>query len=97
MRETNNMKDTLRISRTLAILTATFLTAQLASANTALWIGNPGVTATTNWSDNLNWSNIGAGDAGYTNNDLLFGNTGAIGTDSTGQQRAGHVRPRPFQ
>src|SRR6185436_1214553 len=83
MRETNNMKDTLRISRTLAILTATFLTAHFASASTNIWIGNPGVTVTTNWSDNLNWSNIVPGDAGYTNNDLLFGNTGAIGTDST--------------
>ena len=72
MRETNNMKDTLRISRTLAILTATFLIAQLASANTALWIGNPGVTATTNWSDNLNWSNLSAGDAGYTESSVAF-------------------------
>src|SRR5215510_14270967 len=50
-----------------------------AAANTALWIGNPGVSANTNWSDNANWSNIGTGGPGYNNNDVVFGGTGSAG------------------
>src|SRR5438067_103733 len=52
-------------------------------ANTALWIGNPGVTTTTNWSDNANWSNVGPGGAGYNNNDVVFGGTGSAGAAGT--------------
>jgi len=48
-----------------------------ASANTALWIGNPGVTATTNWSDNANWNNVGGGGSGPNQNDVKFGGTGS--------------------
>ncbi|HXU79352.1 MAG TPA: autotransporter-associated beta strand repeat-containing protein [Methylomirabilota bacterium] len=51
--------------------------AMLAPANLALWIGNPGVSANTNWSDNANWNNSAGGTLGYTNNDVLFGATGA--------------------
>ena len=55
----------------------------LALANTATWIGVSGTSLTTNWSDNLNWTNSAGGSPGFTNNDLVFGNTGAVGTDNT--------------
>jgi autotransporter-associated beta strand protein len=77
------MKNALTRLGTLAVLTAGFLTAHLASANTALWIGNPGVTATTNWSDNANWNNVGGGGAGPLQNDVKFGGTGAAGAAGT--------------
>src|SRR5207237_9120350 len=67
--------------RLFPALTAAFC--QLASANTALWIGNPGVSATTNWSDNANWSNIGTGGLGPAGNDTVFGDTGASGSAGT--------------
>ena len=54
-----------------------------ASANTALWIGNPGVTATTNWSDQANWNNIGAGGAGPLHNDVIFGGDGSVDAAGT--------------
>lgn len=61
----------------LALLTAGLLTSQFAAANTALWIGNPGASASTNWSDNANWNNVGAGGAGALQNDAKFGFTGS--------------------
>ena len=64
----------------LALLTAGLLTSQFAAANTALWIGNPGASASTNWSDNANWNNVGAGGAGALQNDVRFGGTGAAAT-----------------
>src|ERR1019366_94082 len=57
--------------------------ATTASANTALWIGNPGVTVTTNWSDNANWNNIGGGGAGALQNDVRFGGTGSAAAAGT--------------
>lgn len=54
-----------------------------ARANIALWIGNPGVTATTNWSDNANWNNVGTGGPGAAQNDAKFGGAGAAGDLST--------------
>lgn len=67
----------------LALLTAGLLTSQFAAANTALWIGNPGVSASTNWSDNANWNNVGAGGAGPLQNDVKFGLAGAAGAAGT--------------
>jgi hypothetical protein len=65
----------------LSLLTVlTINLSQLASANIALWIGDPGNTATTNWSDNANWNNIGAGGVGPNGNDILFGDMGASGS-----------------
>jgi autotransporter-associated beta strand protein len=61
----------------------TLAVSPVAHANTALWIGNPGVTANTNWSDNANWNNVGVGGAGYNNNDVVFGGTGSVGTAAT--------------
>src|ERR1051326_9143476 len=49
------------------------------AASTALWIGNPGVTATTNWSDSANWS----GAAGALGNNAIFGSTGVAGAAGT--------------
>lgn len=63
----------------LAAGTAVFSTTPIASAATALWIGNPGVTATTNWSDSANWS----GASGALANDVKFGGTGAAGAAGT--------------
>src|SRR5436309_1728239 len=78
------MKILFRLFRRLSFLCALVAMAQFASANTERWIGVSGVSATTNWSDNANWSNIsGGGGPGYTNNDLLFGNEGAAATDIT--------------
>src|SRR5438445_3367969 len=64
----------------LALLTHNLC--QLASANTALWIGDPGTSATTNWSDNANWSNLGAGGLGPNGNDTIFGDMGGSGSAS---------------
>ena len=63
--------------RLLAALTPAFCQPGLAS--TALWLGSPGTSATTNWSDTANWSN-GLGPNG---NDTIFGDTGASGTAGT--------------
>jgi autotransporter-associated beta strand protein len=66
------------------VLTALFCGAQFASAaNTAYWIAVPGTSANTNWSNNLNWTNVGVGNTTFTNNDVVFGNAGAVGTDNT--------------
>jgi autotransporter-associated beta strand protein len=45
---------------------------QTPAAATTLWVGNPGVTATTNWSDNANWNN-----GGPNQNSAVFGGTGS--------------------
>lgn len=77
--------------RSSLVLNSTFATVILAAAigliatpsamaNTARWIAIPGVSANTNWSDNLNWTNSAGGGPGSTNNDVLFGATGAVGT-----------------
>ena len=70
----------LRILCLFAICTAAH---SLALANTATWIGVSGASVTTNWSDNLNWTNSAGGSPGFTNNDVVFGNAGAVGTDNT--------------
>jgi autotransporter-associated beta strand protein len=55
-----------------------FLTTPAAlAASTALWVGNPGVTATTNWSDIANWS------VAPLQNDAKFGGTGSAGDINT--------------
>ena len=77
------MKNPLPRLRTFAILTVVLLAAQLASANTALWIGTNSLSLTTNWSDNLNWFNSAGGSPGYTNNDVVFGDSGSVGTAAT--------------
>src|SRR5260221_10561804 len=66
--------------RIVAVFFAIIATAQLAQANTALWIGNPGVTATTNWSDNANWSNSAGGGPGPNQKDVRFGGAGSAGS-----------------
>jgi autotransporter-associated beta strand protein len=76
------MKNTLceRLLRFLAAASPIFLTTSAAmAASTALWIGNPGVTATTNWSDSANWS----GAAGALGNNAIFGSTGVAGAAGT--------------
>src|ERR1039457_3048244 len=78
------MKTNLVKSRSFAnVITRAALAAMGAacsvSANTALWIGNPGVSATTNWSDNANWNNVGGGGLGPNQNDVKFGSTGSGG------------------
>jgi len=60
---------------TLAIVTASLMTANLALADSELWIGNPGVTTTTNWSDTANWSGPSHNP---NNNDVFFGNGVAV-------------------
>ena len=69
------MKNHLLQFRTLSVLAAALLTAQLALADSELWIGNPGVTTTTNWSDSANWSGTTKGPGGNT---VFFGNTYAV-------------------
>src|ERR1017187_1880228 len=83
-----SMKTNLVKSRSFAnVITWAALAAMGAAgsalANTALWIGNPGVSATTNWSDNANWNNVGGGGAGPNGNDTVFGDAGAVGTAAT--------------
>src|ERR1051325_6386696 len=70
------MKYTLseRLLRFSAASSAIFLTTSaVMAASTALWVGNPGVTATTNWSDIVNWS------VAPLQNDAKFGGTGSAG------------------
>lgn len=68
-------------SRSLRL--STFVAGLLAVANLGLadnevWIGNPGVTATTNWSDTANWS----GTAQNPNdNNVYFGSANAVAAD----------------
>src|SRR5215813_1493082 len=75
----SNMKTVLRWSLNVAILAA-LVTPQITSANIAVWIGNPNVTTTTNWSDNANWSNTGGGVPGAATNDLKFNGVGSTTT-----------------
>lgn len=79
------MKSMHKLQTVACALSALFALAAsiTASANTALWVGNPGVTATTNWSDNANWNNIGTGGAGPLENDVVFGGTGFAGAAGT--------------
>src|ERR1051325_1285456 len=68
------MKYTLseRLLRFSAASSAIFLTTSAVMvASTALWVGNPGVTATTNWSDVLNWT------VAPLQNDAKFGGVGS--------------------
>ncbi len=70
------MKNTLneRLLRILTAVSPIFLTTSGAmAASTASWIGNPGVTATTNWSDILNWT------VAPLQNNAIFGSTGSAG------------------
>jgi autotransporter-associated beta strand protein len=69
------MKNHLLQLRTVSVLAASLLTAQLALADSELWIGNPGVTTTTNWSDSANWSGTTKGPGGNT---VFFGNGVAV-------------------
>src|ERR1043166_5350147 len=78
------MKTLPRTFLVLTALPALFCGVQLTpAANTAYWIGVSGTSATTNWSSNLNWTNVGVGNTTFTNNDVVFGNAGAVGTDNT--------------
>jgi fibronectin-binding autotransporter adhesin len=64
----------------LVIATVLISTAKIAraQANTELWMGTNNVSATTNWSDNLNWSNLsGTGGPGPNGNDVVFGDGAA--------------------
>jgi autotransporter-associated beta strand protein len=60
--------------RALLTLAAVFAAASLALAGNALWIGNPGVTTTTNWSDTANWS----GSSHNPNNNFVFFDNGVV-------------------
>lgn len=74
------MKNTLceRLLRILAAISPIFFITNAAmAASTALWIGNPGVTATTNWSNNANWT------VPPLQNDAKFGGTGSAGDLNT--------------
>src|SRR5262245_52990767 len=73
------MKLIRRLSLSMAIASAAIFP-QLVSANIAVWIGNPNVTTTTNWSDNNNWNNVGGGTPGVDTNDLKFNGVGSAGT-----------------
>jgi hypothetical protein len=78
------MKNTQISICTAAALALNLLLASRAAANTALWIGNPGVSVTTNWSDNANWNNIGGGGVpGALQNDVRFGGAGSVGGAAT--------------
>src|SRR3954469_9406925 len=77
------MKMNTRSLRSLSIVAALFCAAQIASAAPANWQGISGTSPTTNWSDNLNWTNFGVGNVAFTNNDVIFGNNGALGSDNT--------------
>lgn len=73
----------LRVSSLL--LSAGFaLAAHTALANTELWVGISGTSATTNWSDNANWNNVtGGGSPGPNGNDVIFGDGGSINAAGT--------------
>src|SRR5690349_11529408 len=53
------------------------LSATTALANVAVWVGSPGVSASTNWSDALNWTNSAGGSPGPVGNDAKFGVVGS--------------------
>ena len=65
------MNTLLRSSLLFAAILSTQVTARAA---TTLWLGNPGVTVSTNWSDNANWD---TGAPGALQNDAKFGGTGS--------------------
>ena len=65
-----------RISLMLTV-TLSLWAVQRVHANTEHWIGNPGVTATTNWSDAANWT--GANPTNTYNNEVEFWSIGAVG------------------
>jgi autotransporter-associated beta strand protein len=71
------MKSPLTRLETLAVLAASLITANLALADSEVWIGNPGVTTTTNWSDTANWSGPSHNP---NNNSVFFGNGVAVST-----------------
>ena len=74
------MKYTLceRLLRFMAVGSPIFLTTPVAmAASTALWLGNPGVSATTNWSDLANWS------VTPLQNDAKFSDAGSAGDLNT--------------
>jgi len=63
----------------LLVVGGVVLTTGQALANTELWSGTNGVSATTNWSDNANWINVtGGGGPGPNGNDVIFGDGGSI-------------------
>jgi fibronectin-binding autotransporter adhesin len=75
----NNPPKTDRMAAVLASLLVA-VSAFPAHANVELWNAVPGVSATTNWSDSFNWLTIsGVGAPGPNGNDLVFGDTGAVG------------------
>jgi len=63
----------------LGLLTLLLATTQSLLANEALWIGTNNVSATTNWSDPLNWLNIGAGGTGPYQNAATFDDSTGVG------------------
>jgi autotransporter-associated beta strand protein len=79
---TQYMKDLLknRIGARFSLLLTVALSlgaVQQARAGTEHWIGNPGVTATTNWSDSANWTGISPPQTYY--NEVDFWSIGAVG------------------
>ena len=76
----DTMKANLHGLKAIAILLFVFAARPAALANTELWIGVSGMSITTNWSDNANWSNLtGGGTPGPNGNDVIFGDIGAVG------------------
>ena len=66
-----------RCASLLALATLALVgTMQSALADNELWVGIPGITATTNWSDDNNWS---GSSHNPNNNSVFFGNGSAVG------------------
>ena len=59
----------------LLVLSAILCAPRVTLADVELWIGNGGVTATTNWSDTANWSGTSHNP---NNNDVKFFNDGTV-------------------
>ena len=67
----------------LGVLAVLLTTNQLLRANEALWIGTNNLSATTNWSDPLNWINIGSGGTGPYQNAATFDDSTGVGDTTT--------------
>ncbi len=70
--------------RALAMFIVCLAVTRVASANEALWVGMPGVTATINWSDPANFHNIGTGGgAGASQNAVVFDDSSGVADTTT--------------
>lgn len=82
--KTSTLKNKTLRSAVSLLSASCILAVGTAFANTELWVGVSGTSATTNWSDNANWNNVtGTGSSGPGGNDVIFGDGGSINAAAT--------------